>query len=141
MSITTAVCDAYIRDSITGVHAVGDTFKLALIRPGASGTHGQATENYRDLGPDELPAALGYMRGGCVVYGPTAEKAAGMWFARFTDAVWPLASFQATGALLYNETKGGAAVLVLAFGGLYTGNGGPFIVPLRAPMACESLVA
>ena len=141
MSITTAVCDGYIRDSINGLHTVGDTFKLALIRPGAAGTLGQATENYRDLGPDELPAALGYLRGGALVHGPTPFKAAGQWFARFTDAVWPLASFQAAGGLLYNESKGGAAVMVLAFGGVYTGNGGTFMVPLRAPFCAESLLA
>ena len=130
MSITTAVCDSYTQEVMSGVHLSTDTYKIALIKPSSVGTIGAATANYSALGTDEVAAGLGYSTGGISLSGFNTSLATGVASLDFADATWPLASFSAAGALIYNATQGNKSVCVLNFGGTYVGGGGNFTVPI-----------
>jgi hypothetical protein len=130
MSITTAVCDSYTQEVMSGVHLSTDTYKIALIKPASAGTIGAATANYSALGTDEVAAGLGYTATGIALSGFNTSLATGVASLDFADATWALASFSAAGALIYNSTQGGKAVCVLNFGGTYVGGGGNFTVPI-----------
>lgn len=139
MSIETAVCSAYIAAAMSGLHAAQDHYRVALIVPSPAKRFGVMTQSYADLGADELPQALGYEAGGVDVgmlhVRPGADGAA----AGFEDAVWPVAHFAAGGALIYNATKGGAAVAVLGFDGAYVGHGWTFTLPLGDVLAAYAM--
>lgn len=130
MSIKTAVCMSYDVECWQGIHQPGDDYRLVLLRPGAQGDHGPRTARYADVQADELPGALGYPRGGLPLGGFSADMADGTPGAGWAEAVFPAASFSAAGAVIVNASKEGRAVAVLDFGGIYTGNGSPFRVPL-----------
>lgn len=139
MSIATGVCNSWIQESAQGVHEAGDIYKMALIKPASAGAHGENTTNYSDLGVDEVAAALGYTAGGINLSGFAVGLAAGVTSVDFNDAVWPLASFSAAGALIYNATQGNKALCVLSFGGTFIGGGGDFTVPIVNVMQGQAL--
>lgn len=134
MSITTAVCDSYTQEVMSGVHLSTDTYKIALIKPASAGTIGAATTNYSSLGTDEVASGLGYTQPGIALTGFATSLAGGVASLDFNDAVWALATFSAAGALIYNSTQAGKAVAVLSFGGTFTGGGGNFTVPMVNPV-------
>jgi hypothetical protein len=139
MSITTGVCNSWIQESAQGVHEAADSYKIALIKPASAGAHGENTTNYSDLGADEVAAGLGYTAGGTNLSGFAVSLAAGVISVDFADAVWPLASFSAAGALIYNATQGNKALCVLSWGGTFTGLGGNFTVPIVNVMQGQAL--
>lgn len=140
MSIETAVCSAYMASAMAGQHSASDRYRVALIKPNSNGRHGVMTSTYGDLGPDELQQSMGYETGGADVRMLKAEAGASGAVAGFDDAVWPVAHFAAAGALLYNASKGGAAVAVLDFGGAFVGGGGQFVLPLADVIAAQAAV-
>lgn len=128
----TATCTSFLLDALRGgVHLPSDEYRLALIVPRPSKVLGADTSRYVQLGPDELPPALAYTRGGVILTGRQAMLVDGEPALAFDDAVWPMSTFQAGGALIFNASKDGRALCVLSFGGAFIGSGGPFRVPLR----------
>lgn len=136
MPITTAVCKSFTRELFNSTvgHDETDTYKVALIKPGASGTFDGNTTNYSALGTDEVASGSGYATGGATLGGIT-PGASGYVSIDWSDAVWATASFSAAGALIYNASKSNRAVCVLSFGGTYTGTGGNFTVPMATPVS------
>lgn len=139
MPITTAVCTTWIQEAAQGIHEAGDTYRMALIKPGSSGTFDRTTTNYSELGSDEVPNGAGYTATGVALSGFSVLAAAGVVSVDFADATWPVASFSAAGALIYNETQGGKALCVLSFGGTYIGGGGDFTVPVANVMQGQAV--
>lgn len=132
MSITTAVCPTLAADAVSAL--LGDEYKVALIRQGALGDHGDLTQNYSDLGADEVKGA-GYVAGGQVLKGARLVMRDGRACMDFDPAMWPGGDIHATGALIYSPTRDGRAVCVLDFGGLYgAGVGELFMLPFDCPV-------
>jgi hypothetical protein len=129
MTIETAVCTALPAFALTAV--LSDTYRAALIRVGASGSYGPQTRAYADLGVDEVQGA-GYTKGGQVLKGARVQEIDGRACLGFDDVQWPGADILADGVLVYSETRDGAAVGVLSFGGTYAAVGGDtFVLPLQ----------
>ena len=70
MAITTALCNTFKKELLEGIHTFGtDTFKLALIKSGESGTYNKATANYSDVtgNSDEVANSGSYSAGGATL--------------------------------------------------------------------------
>jgi 3D (Asp-Asp-Asp) domain-containing protein len=110
--ITQTTTAAFISDMLAGVHDfASDTFKLALYI--SSADLGFDTQAYATAGET---SGFGYTIGGETLTGVNVVNSANGAFIAFDNVVWPLASFTARGALIYNATKSNRAVAVLDFG-------------------------
>lgn len=133
--ILTATCTSYLLELLDGgVHLPGDDYRLVLLLPKTVGVYDESLTRYGSIGQDELPAALGYLRGGARLTGRRATLIDGEPALDFEDAVWPAASFQTGGGVIVNASKDGRALAVLSFGGVYVGNGSAFRVPIQGPV-------
>jgi hypothetical protein len=112
VAITQGMCTSFKRQLLNAVHDFStDTFKMALYS--ASADLGAGTTNYTANGE---VSGVGYTAGGIVVsVNPTPEASNGVAYVSFQAAVFN-ASLTARGALIYNASKGNAAVIVLDFG-------------------------
>lgn len=86
---------------------VGDTFKIALIKFGYSGTYGASNVNYTDLGSDEV-TGTGYTAGGLALTNVTPAVASGTtgWttFNNSPATSWTSATINMAGAMIYNSS-------------------------------------
>ena len=115
MAITTALCDSYILELLSGTHAAADVYKIALIKVGATGTYGAATTNAgtpgtgaptaANLGTDEV-TGTGYTSNGATLAGFSVT---GTTTARldFTTPTWSTATISAIGAIIKAREAGG----------------------------------
>ena len=141
MPITTSKSAALPRDLWDGVHQPGDTYKCALIKAGHVGTFNGATDNYSDLGSDEVPSGGGYTTGGATLSGRAVVADAGTEILDFDDPSWAAATIDADGALIYNATRAGKVLGVFAFGVQPTSStNGTFTVQFPAPTAAAGLL-
>lgn len=113
--ITTAICDSFKQEALDGVHLAADEYRIALIKPSPTGTFGQATTNYSELGADEVAAGNGYTQGAKVLAGRVSSLANHVAFLNFTNPVWANSTIVASGALIFNATRGNKAVAVYLF--------------------------
>lgn len=121
--VTQTLTTSFKVELLEGVHnftvGTGDTFKIALIGPTTSitGTYGAATVNYSDLGADEA-SGTGYVAGGATLTSVTPISGGTTAYTDFLDVSWATSpnSFTASGALIYNSSKGNKSVAVLNFG-------------------------
>jgi hypothetical protein len=119
--VTTGVCTQDLVNEFLVVHTEHDAYRMALVRLiGSQKDIGPRTENYSELGEEEL-VAPGYPRGGfelrdCKVE-RTYDRAARMASIKWTFA--PVAMdlrAAVAGALIYNASKGERALSTHAFG-------------------------
>lgn len=148
MAITTAVCDSYIVELLSGTHLAADVYKIALIKVAAAGTYGAATTNAgtpgtsapssSNLGTDEA-AGTGYTTGGATLSGFSVT---GTTTARLDWATptWPTTTISAIGAIIYNSSKSNKAVAVFDFGGTITSTAGTFSATMPAVADGTSLI-
>jgi len=127
MAIDTAVCNSYKQEILEGVHALGDTYKIALY--GSAATLGASTTAYSAT--NEV-SGTGYQAGGETLTGFTSGLANGTAFITFADASWANATITARGCLIYNSSKTNKAVAAFDFGGDITSTNGTFTVDLPA---------
>lgn len=117
-----------------------DTFKIALYDSGASLT--AATTVYANT--NELPTAGGYTQTGVTLSGGAVANnnpTGAVGYVDFTtDPSWTSATFTAYGALVYNSSQAGKAVVVLDFGGAKTVSSGTFTVVFPAAAASTALI-
>jgi hypothetical protein len=125
MAITTAVCNSYKQEILEGVHASGDTYKIALYT--SSATLGATTTAYSVT--NEVSGA-GYDAGGISLSGFDSGLANGTAYITFADATWSSATISARGCLIYNSSKSNKAVAVFDFGGDIVSTNGTFTVDL-----------
>lgn len=134
MAITTAICNSYKKEILQGVHAEGDTYKIALFTSSAS--LGAATTAYSTT--NEVSGA-GYTAGGKNLDTPSIDLSGGTAYLTFADPSWTSATITARGCLIYNASKGNKAVAAYDFGGDVVSVNGTFTVDLPAAGA-SSLV-
>ena len=119
-----------------GQNLATDTLKIALYTAPAS------------LGPDTTiystsneVVGTGYTAGGEVLTGVViTANANGTVYVNFDNAVWPVSSFTARGALLYNSTQANASVAVLDFGADKTCVNQTFTVTMPANTVTTALL-
>ena len=130
--ITASVgCTSFKREVLLGLHNfTSHEFRIALYS--AAAPLDSKTTTY--ITEFEI-SAPGYTAGGKVLAGVQifADEAARVAYATWNDPVWINSEIVARGALIYNQTAGQRAVLVLDFGSDQTSNLGEFAVRFPPP--------
>jgi len=96
---------------ITGVHQPGDEYRIALYS--ASAKIGPTTKAYTTEGEIK---GIGYNAGGVALKGHRTGIIGKNAFITFDDVVIKSATFAAAGAMIFNASKGNAALIVLSIG-------------------------
>lgn len=110
--ITAGLVTSFKGQLLTGQHDfLNDVIKIALYSDMA--VLGPQTTVYTAVG--EVSSA-GYVAGGQVLVNPVVLSGNGTGYVSFDDPIWNGTSFSVRGALIYNYTKGNAAIGVLNFG-------------------------
>lgn len=139
MPITQAVATSFKRQLLEGSHdfrAVGGhVFKIALYTSAAD--LDATTEAYTAV---EEVVGEGYEAGGSALTNIGTGVEETVAFLDFQDVFWTLASITARGAMIYNETLGGACVCVLDFGSDFTTQAGTFTVVFPAATATTAIL-
>ena len=113
MAITQTVCTSFKKELLEGVHIFGThTFKVALYTDTAN-LNADTTVYTAD---NEVANGNGYVTAGEDLTTVTPSSGDGVGFVTFSNATWASSSFTARGALIYNDTQGDKAVMVLDFG-------------------------
>lgn len=125
------------------------TYKMLLIKPGATGvydqtllnvgTPGTGTPSPTNVGTDEA-SGTGYTSGGFTMTGVSVSLAGSTGIVDWsTNPNWPASTISAICAVLY-EAASGDVVGVFDFGGTVSSTNGTFTVTLPASGASTSLV-
>lgn len=137
MAITQTVCTSFKKELLEGVHIFGThDFKIALYTDTANldaDTTVYTTDN-------EVANGNGYSTAGEALTTVTPSSGDGVGFVTFSNATWASSSFTARGALIYNDTQGDKAVMVLDFGANKTSNNSTFTVAMPASTASTALI-
>jgi hypothetical protein len=96
---------------ITGVHQPGDDYRIALYS--AAAKIGPTTKAYTTEGEIK---GVGYTAGGVALKGHRTGIIGKNAFITFDDVILKSATFSAAGAMIYNASKGNAALIVLNIG-------------------------
>jgi len=136
MAIVAAICNSYKQEILSGTHSSADVYKIALYTSAA--TIGATTTTYATT--NEV-AGTGYVAGGQACQGYAVALVNGVAILDFTtDPAWAASSITARGALIYNSSKGNAAVAVLDFGADVVSTADTFTVVLPAATDVAGLV-
>lgn len=123
MAITTAICNSYKQELLEGVHASGDTYKIALYTDSA--TLDKAVTAYSST--NEVSGA-GYTAGGATLTGFSSGLATDTAYITFADPSWSNSTITARGCLIYNSSKSNKAVAVFDFGANVVSVSGTFTI-------------
>ena len=96
---------------ITGVHQPGDDYRIAFYS--AAAKIGPTTKAYTTDGEIK---GIGYTAGGVALKGHRTGIIGKNAFITFDDVILKSATFSAAGAMIYNASKGNAALIVLNIG-------------------------
>jgi len=135
MGITTALCNTFKKELLQGIHTFGtDTFKLALIKSGESGTYGAATANYSEVttASDEIGNTGNYSAGGATLanVAVTGSNSATTAFVDFDDVAFTSATIDANGAIIYNSSESNKAVAIISFTTTQSSDSGTFTIQM-----------
>lgn len=150
MSVTSALCTSFKKELLSGVHLSSDTYKILLLKVGATGTYDAAVTNVgtpgtgspttANVGTDEA-SGTGYTTNGVTMSGfTTSSSGTTAWIDWTVDPSWAASSISAIGAIIYNSTQGNKAVSVIDFGGTITDTSGTFTITLPAADATHAIV-
>lgn len=123
MAITTAITNSYKQEILEGVHASGDTYKVALYTDAA--TLSASTTVYSST--NEV-VGTGYTAGGKTLSGFTTGLNSNVAYLTFTDPEWLGSTITARGCMIYNASKSNKAVAVFDFGANVISSNGSFTV-------------
>jgi len=145
MGITTALCNTFKKELLLGTHVFGtDTFKLALIKSGESGTYNDETQNYSDVtgNSDEQANTGNYSAGGASLTSVTVtgSNTTDIVFVDFADVQFTSATIDANGAIIYNSSKSNKAVAVISFGTTQSSDSGTFTVTMPAAATGTAII-
>ncbi len=145
MAITTALCNTFKQELLQGTHKFGtNTFKLALIKSGESGTYNKATTNYSDVtgNSDEIGNTGNYSAGGASLTSVTVTGGSGadIAFVDFADVQFTSATIDANGAIIYNSSESNKAVAVISFGSTQSSDSGTFTVTMPAAATGTAII-
>ena len=128
MAITQTLCASFKQEILLGVHDLDtDVLKIALFTEAAllnASTTVYITANET--------TGIGYIAGGNTLTDVTVSLENNVAFVDFSNTSWSNASFSASGAMIYNATKGNKAIAVLSFGGVKIANNTTFEVQFPA---------
>lgn len=152
MALTTVMPVSSKLAFIRGEHAAGDTYKMALVKVGHTGTYDKNTTAFgsstgaptvSNLGTDEA-SGTGYTAGGFTMAGYATGSDATTntaWIDWTTDPNWTTATISAVGCMIYNDTDVGKPVVSLHdFAGTVSSTAGTFTVTLPAAAAATAVV-
>lgn len=149
MAITSGICDSFKKEVLDGVHLTTDSYKILLIKPGATttydhtftnvGTPGTGTPSTSNVGTDEA-SGTGYTSGGLALSGRATSLSGTTAVLTFTNPSWASSSISAIGAIIYNATQGNKAVAVYDFGGTVTSTNGTFTITIPTADATNGLI-
>ena len=145
MGITTALCNTFKKELLLGTHVFGtDTFKLALIKSGESGTYNDETQNYSDVtgNSDEISNTGNYSAGGADLTSVaiTGSNTTDIVFVDCADVTFTSATIDANGAIIYNSSKSNKAVAIISFGTTQSSDNGTFTVTMPAAATSTALI-
>jgi hypothetical protein len=115
-------------DFLKGVHQPNDEYRLALYTDRAD----LNTSTQRYTYAEEVQAP-GYEAGGIRLMGYKAGIIDGVAYITFNAADWQNSTISARGAIIYNASKGDAAVVVIDFGETMKSSVGLFRVEFPVP--------
>jgi hypothetical protein len=149
MTITTAITNSFKLEVLKGVHLAADTYKIALIGAGATGTYDASTTNVGtpgtgtpasdNLGTDEV-VGTGYTTNGATLTGYSATETGSVARLDWTSPAWADATISAIGAVIYNATRSNKVVAVFDFGGTITSTAGLFTATMPTVADGTSLI-
>ena len=140
MAITSAICNSFKTEILTGVHnftaSTGDTFNLALYTSSASlgaGTTAYTTSN-------EV-SGTGYTAKGNALTSVTPALDSSTAVCDFADTSFTSASFTARGCLIFNDSAtGDPAVCAIDFGSDKTVTSGTFTIQFPTADASNAII-
>jgi hypothetical protein len=137
--ISTAMTTSFKNELLKGLHDFsnpgGDTFKIALYN--SSAVLGASTTAYTT---DNEITGVGYTPGGATLTSVSPSTSGTTAYITFDDVSWPLATFTANGALIYNTNASNASVFVLAFGSDKSVDNGTFEIKFPTANATTAIV-
>ena len=140
MAITSAICNTFKTQILTGVHNFtngGNQFKLALYTDQANLS--KSTTQY--VTTAEVANGNGYTTEGIVLTNVTPALSGDVACCDFSDVSFTSASFTTRGCMIYNETVANdPAVCVIDFGGDKTVSSGTFTIQFPAADASNAIV-
>jgi hypothetical protein len=135
--IIDGLCKSYKSEILRGMHSDTDAYKIALYTSAAE--LNRETTAYSADG--EVESKNGYEAGGKLLTGFSAQLVDGVAIVDFDDAVWePMVTIKASGALIYNESRGNKSVAVLSFKQPASCINGRFTVEFPAPTKETALI-
>lgn len=127
MAITTALCNQAKQDFFDGVHAAGDTYKIALYTSAA--TLDKTTTAYSAT--NEV-TGTGYTAGGATLSGRANALTGDVASIDWADPSWTSSTITARGAMIYNASKSNKALAVFDFGADISSSSSTFTVNIPA---------
>jgi hypothetical protein len=143
MAITSAICNSFKVEILTGVHnftaSTGDTFNLALYT--SSATLDKDTTVYSSTNEITNTSGSAYSAKGNALTSVTPVLSTDTAVCDFANTSWSSASFTANGCLIFNDTAtGDPAVCAIAFGGDKTVTSGTFTIEFPAASAGTAII-
>ena len=140
MAITSAICNTFKTQILTGVHNFtngGNQFKLALYTDQANLS--KSTTQY--VTTAEVANGNGYTTEGIVLTNVTPALSGDVACCDFSDVSFTSASFTTRGCLIFNDTAtNDPAVCAIDFGGDKTVSSGTFTIQFPAADASNAIV-
>ena len=146
MAITQAMCTSFKQALLDGEmdfsSNTGQSYKIALIKSGSSGTFNAATTSYTNLtGSSDEVTGTGYTAGGNTLTISTVPTTSGTTaFLSFATTTWTTATITARGALIYQVGGSTPSVAVLDFGGDKTSTAGDFQITFPTADATNAII-
>lgn len=116
------------------VTAVGDVFKMALIKVSPTGTYDAASTNYSNItGNSDETSGTGYTAGGAALTNTSATSSSTTAYITFNNPSWTTSTFSCTACMIYNTSVrfgfgANRALGVFDFGGTQSVSSGTFTV-------------
>ena len=140
MAITSAICNSFKTEILTGTHnftaGTGDTFNLALYT--SSATLGASTTAYTS---SEEVSGTGYTAKGNALTSVTPALDSSTAVCDFADTSFTSASFTARGCLIFNDSASSdEAVCAIDFGADKTVTSGTFTIQFPDADASNAII-
>jgi len=143
MAITSAICNSFKVEILTGVHnftaSSGDTFNLALYT--SSATINKSTTAYSSTNEMANTSGSSYSAKGKALTSVTPVLSSDTAVCDFANISWTSATFTANGCLIFNDdASGDPACCTIAFGGDKTVTSGTFTIEFPAATAGNAII-
>jgi hypothetical protein len=142
MAITTAMCTSFKEDLLNGVHDLdADQLRVALIKESPTGTYDKGTQEYANLGSDEVATGGNYTRDSAdnnlTIAGVTiaTDATTGRAWVDLPNLTFNDVTVSADGCLIYNTSQSNKAICVIDFGGTVSATAGDLTIEFPDPTA------